>query len=215
MTCPVCESDKTNIFARISEANVEKQYWKCDQCQARFIDPRHLLSDASEHAHYLHHQNHIKDPGYRNFLQKVCGPLLGRLKPASKGLDYGCGPGPALAAMLEEAGHHLSLYDPYFYPDEQTLADSYDFITCTETAEHFYHPAQQFKQLNKMLRPGGLLAVMTCFQTVDEKFATWHYRRDPTHVVFYREETFNWLAHHHGWSCEIVTKDVVIMQKSQ
>ena len=40
---------------------------------------------------------------------------------------------------------------------------------------------------------------MTCFQNADDRFATWHYRRDPTHVVFYREETFAWLAAHFGW----------------
>ena len=39
----------------------------------------------------------------------------------------------------------------------------------------------------RLVRPGGWLAVMTCFQTDDARFAGWHYRKDPTHVVFYRE----------------------------
>jgi hypothetical protein len=55
---------------------------------------------------------------------------------------------------------------------------------------------------------------MTCFQTDDLKFANWYYRQDPTHVVFYREETFKYIASRFGWHCEIPAKDVVLMQKS-
>jgi hypothetical protein len=42
--------------------------------------------------------------------------------------------------MLAEAGHAMALYDPFFRPDPAALERDYDFITCTETAEHFHHP---------------------------------------------------------------------------
>jgi len=61
--------------------------------------------------------------------------------------------------------------------------------------------------------PGGWLAVMTIFQTDDTAFAGWHYRRDPTHVVFYREETFTAIARHHDWRCEFPCDNVVLLQK--
>ena len=54
---------------------------------------------------------------------------------------------------------------------------------------------------------------MTTFQNHDAQFANWSYRRDPTHVVFYREETFYHLAEQFGWRCIIPEKDVVLMQK--
>ncbi|MEK9660939.1 MAG: class I SAM-dependent methyltransferase, partial [Alphaproteobacteria bacterium] len=127
--------------------------------------------------------------------------------------DYGCGAAPALAAMLGEAGHRVALYDPLFRPDRAALARRYDFIACSETAEHFHDPAGEFARFDAMLRPGGWLAIMTCFQTDDARFAGWHYRRDPTHVVFYREATFRHLAVHHGWICEIPCKDVALMRK--
>lgn len=44
---------------------------------------------------------------------------------------------------------------------------------------------------------------MTCFQTDDARFAAWHYRRDPTHVVFYRESAFRRIAERFGWRCEV------------
>ena len=50
---------------------------------------------------------------------------------------------------------------------------------------------------------------MTCFQTDDKRFADWHYRKDPTHVVFYRETTFRTIARQRGWTCQIPVKDVV------
>ncbi|MEQ8700574.1 MAG: methyltransferase domain-containing protein, partial [Bauldia litoralis] len=100
-----------------------------------------------------------------------------------------------------------------FLPDTGPLEETYDFITCTEVAEHFHRPAAEFDRLDSLLRPGGWLAVMTCFQTDDDRFATWHYRTDPTHVVFYREATLRTIAAQHGWSCDIPVKDVALMRK--
>jgi SAM-dependent methyltransferase len=208
--CPVCRAPAPLPFMRVGVLD----YWRCETCEARFLDPRHYLTPADERAHYAHHENMIDDPGYRRFLAKLATPLLERLAPASRGLDYGCGPGPALAAMLREAGHEVALYDPFFHPDTSPLSRTYDFITCTETAEHFHRPADEFDRFARMLAPSGWLAVMTSFQTDDAQFATWHYRRDPTHVVFYREATFRVIAAQRGWSCDIPRKDVALMRKA-
>ena len=54
---------------------------------------------------------------------------------------------------------------------------------------------------------------MTTFQTDDERFEHWRYRRDPTHVVFYRAKTFEIIAEQRGWSCEIPRKDVALFRK--
>ncbi|MCP4385132.1 MAG: class I SAM-dependent methyltransferase, partial [Hyphomicrobiales bacterium] len=187
----------------------------CHACSARFLDPRHHPSFDDERRHYLHHENDPDDPRYRQFLSKLADPLVERLSPGRAGLDYGCGPGPALAAMLTEAGHRMDLYDPQFYPDTEPLGRRYDFLTCTEVVEHFHQPADEFDRLGRMLRPGGWLAIMTCFQTEDERFAGWHYRHDPTHVIFYRAETLRHVACQRGWTCEIPVKDVALMRKPQ
>ena len=85
--------------------------------------------------------------------------------------------------------------------------------TTTEVVEHLHCPADEFDRLDGLLRPGGLLAVMTSFQTNDAEFGKWHYRRDPTHVVFFREETFRLVAERRGWTCEFPAKDVALMRK--
>lgn len=209
LRCPVCRSPSTSRFADVDG----RGYFRCAVCEATFLEPSQRPSRDEEFAHYGHHENAVDDPGYREFLSKFARPFLERLPEGATGLDYGCGPGPALAAMMREAGHSVALYDPFFHADPAVLARCYDFITCTETAEHFHDPHGEFQRLDGMLKPGGTLGVMTCFQTDDERFARWHYRADPTHVVFYRAESFSVIAGQRGWDCEIPVKDVAIMRK--
>ena len=191
----------------------ERTYWRCETCALTWLDAVHHLGPEAERAVYDQHDNRVDDQGYRGFLARLVTPLLTRLDKPCEGLDLGCGPGPALAAMMTEAGHEMSLYDPYYAPDPAVLETTYDVITTTETVEHFYAPGEAFARIAKMLRPGGWLGVMTCFQTDDARFARWHYRRDPTHVAFYREETMHWIARRHGWDVWIPAKDVVIFHR--
>lgn len=200
-----------------------RDYWRCEGCAATFVDPAQLPDIAVERAQYALHQNHPDDVGYRAFLERLATPLLQRLRSRQtqgrdaglRGLDYGCGPGPALATMLREAGHRMALYDPLFCDDPAVLTGAYDFITCTEVAEHFHHPAQEFARLDRLLEPGGWLGVTTSFMPDDGHFARWHYRRDPTHVVFYRAETFDELARRRGWYCEIPCINVALLLKPE
>lgn len=213
--CPVCRERSSQPFLRVSD----KDYWRCGVCATTYLDASHYLTAEEEGARYALHENNPDDPGYRKFLSKLVDPLLDRLPPGSVGLDFGCGPlfgdcdAPAVAAMLREAGHSVSLFDPNFAPDRTALARTYDFITATEVVEHLHCPADEFDRLDGLLRPGGLLAVMTGFQTNDAEFGKWHYRRDPTHVVFFREETFRLVAERRGWTCEFPAKDVALMRK--
>lgn len=192
----------------------DRHYWRCPQCQATLLAAEQLPDPEFERSRYDLHENNPEDERYRQFLSRLAEPLVSELAPHQQGLDYGCGPGPALAQMLEEAGHSMALYDPFFFGDRTPLQSRYDFITCTEVVEHFHHPAQEFDRLTRLLKPGGWLAIMTCFQTDDRAFANWHYRRDPTHVTFYREYTFEVIAQQWGYHCQIPRRNVVLLRKS-
>ena len=177
------------------------------------LSAQQLPSHETQLQKYLQHENDPQDIRYREFLNRVAAPLLAALPPKQVGLDFGCGPGPALANMLSEAGHIMDLYDPFFFPDSAVLNKQFDFVTCTEVAEHFHKPHAEFTSLVALLKPGGLLALMTNFQTDDSRFADWHYRRDPTHVTFYKHETFDFIAADFGLTCEIPIKNVVFLRK--
>jgi hypothetical protein len=44
-------------------------------------------------------------------------------------------------------------------------------------------------------------------------FARWHYKNDQTHVCFFSEASFNWLAECWGTTATFVDKDVALLQK--
>ncbi|GLS85007.1 methyltransferase [Paraferrimonas haliotis] len=179
-----------------------------------FADPNSLLPPQAEKSVYQNHQNTPEDKGYRKFLSRLAEPLKERLPLYQNGLDFGCGPGPTLHLMLEEAQHTVSIYDPYFAPDRQVLRHKYDFVTCTEAIEHFYRPGREWQLLCQLLKDNGWLAIMTKLVINEAAFANWHYKNDPTHVSFFSRETFEYLAKRDGFSLEFIGQDVILMQKT-
>lgn len=208
--CPVCRGERVLVLIEIDQ----KRYYRCTGCFATFIDPAQLPSISAERGEYDRHQNRVDDVAYRRFLEPAANAAVELLNPGASILDYGCGPGPALAAMLQERGYTVSLFDPIYRPDRSVLSQRFDAITCTEAVEHFHEPAAEFSKLNAMLNPGGVLIIMTRFQTDDARFANWHYRRDPTHVVFYRGETFQILGRRLGWKVDIRPPNLALIQKT-
>ncbi|MCA1789895.1 MAG: class I SAM-dependent methyltransferase [Thioalkalivibrio sp.] len=193
--CPLCRSSTMADFA---EAH-GRTYGECATCGLIAMEANDRPDRATELAQYGLHQNDPADAGYRSFLSRLADPLSAQLTDGAEGLDYGSGPGPTLSVMLKEQGFHLQLYDPFFAPGVDVLNRTYDFITCTETVEHFFSPAAEFERLDRMLRPGGWLGIMTEVYTNRVPFAQWRYARDPTHTCFYRPETMAWIAARFGY----------------
>lgn len=209
VSCPLCHYNRIRFYHQ----DKKRDYHQCDQCRLVFVLPECFLTREQEKAEYLLHENHAEDLGYRQFLSRLCTPLLSVLPQAQSGLDFGCGPSPVLADMLETHGMKMSIFDPFFFPDSSVLDTSYDFVTCTEAIEHFHQPAEELKQLSALLKPGGLLAIMTKRVISQQRFASWHYKNDPTHVCFFSEETFHFIARTFGFTVSFPAADVVFMQK--
>ena len=189
-------------------------YYRCGTCALIAMDPHEYLSSDQEKREYDLHRNNPKDLGYRRFLNRLVLPLLTRLPPDfRRGLDYGCGPGPTLSVMLEEAGCQISLFDPFYAPETSVLTGLFDFITCTEVFEHFKNPGKELELLLSLLKPQGYLAVMTKLSTGQADFRHWHYRFDATHVIFFSRETFGFIAHRANLDCEIIGNDVIFLRK--
>ncbi len=187
-----------------------RDYLRCQHCALVFVPREQHLSLLAEKALYDLHENRMDDLGYRQFLSRLSQPLLARLAPHAHGLDFGCGPGPLLAKMLAEQGHSVSLYDPFYAEAPELLQQQYDFITCTEVVEHFRQPQPMFELLFGLLKPHGLLGIMTKRVIDAEAFSRWHYKNDPTHICFYSEATLQWLAGKYYRQMVLVDKDVVI-----
>ena len=209
--CPLCFSEHCYQFAAVES----RIYWQCNQCTLTFLSPEQRLDVEAELARYQLHQNSPQDPRYRRFLSRLTDSLVPQLSPECDGLDYGSGPGPTLSVMLEEQGFSMQIYDPYFAPKADVFKRTYDFITCTETVEHFYQPGREFQRLDRLLRAGGWLGVMTEMLESDDNFAGWWYPREPTHVCFYKRETMDWIANRHSWQVEYPRENVTLFYKPE
>ena len=192
-------------LARARNVACDRNYLQCERCHGTFAALNDLPSKEFERTQYELHENDPDDPHYRRFVGHLIEPLIERLSEGAEGLDYGCGNGPAGAAMLAESGFDITFYDPFFAPDESALQRDYDFICC-EVAEHFHDPAGEFSRLDRLLRPGGILAVMTAMEYSDVDFSSWHYRRDPTHVAFYKPDTMLQIAIDRSWQMVIPSR---------
>ncbi|MET3999816.1 class I SAM-dependent methyltransferase [Marinobacterium sp. MBR-109] len=187
--CPLCGSD--DLYPLRCK---ERLYHRCRTCELVHLEPTQRLSEQAEKAIYDDHENAVDDPGYRRFLSRAFEQVTQHQLPPAKGLDFGCGPGPALVAMAREAGYEMSLYDKYYHPDPASLQQQYDFITCTEVVEHLADPLTVLDQLWSLLSPDGLLVLQTKRVLDENRFRSWHYRNDPTHITFFAEASFRWLA---------------------
>ena len=170
----------------------KKIYFTCSTCTIIFLDPRFRLQQKDEKTRYEQHENDVLNPGYQNFVMPIKNEVGKRFSTQSLGLDYGCGKASAISYLLSIESYKIEKYDPYFFPDTEVIkSNAYDYIILCEVAEHFYQPKEEFEKLFKLLKPGGVIFVMTSLLQQDTNFSTWSYRRDATHVCFYTEKTFS------------------------
>ena len=209
MLCPLCHSHDLLPF----HEDARREYLLCGHCELVSVPPQQRLSLEEERRHYDLHENHADDAGYQKFLNRVVVPMAARLDSNSEGLDFGCGADSAIATLFAKHGHQVKDFDPYYFNRTELLERSWDFITATEVLEHLHDPAQTLTQLFSILKPGGLLGVMTKRRTAPENFAGWHYKNDPTHVCFYADASFEWIARRWHAEIEWVSPDTLVLKK--
>lgn len=208
--CPLCGNRDCASY----HEDVHRRYIRCRGCELIFVPSGYWLSTGDERAEYDLHENNVDDPGYRRFLSRLVVPLLGKLAPNQCGMDFGCGMAPALAAMMEEGGHRMALFDPFYANNPGVLDKTYDFICTTEVVEHLRDPLKEFSTLFSCLKPGGWLGIMTKMTRNDrEAFSKWHYIRDLTHICFYHQKTFEHIAHTFSAEAHFLGQDVILFQK--
>jgi len=209
LDCPLCHqltSEALTVQGR--------SLHRCPRCRLVFADPSEHPSAADARDRYRHHRNSIADAGYVAFLNQAVEPALKYLRPGGVGLDFGSGPHPTLSALVKRQGFACDDYDPIFGP-AQDRSKRYDFIFATECFEHFVDPAAELDLIQTLLKPGGVLTVMT--ERWDDKtdFSTWYYLRDFTHVAFYHPRTFAWIGERYGFSAVYSDAErVIVLRKA-
>ena len=208
-TCPLCKEENAPEFFQ----DKRRYYLRCQVCKLIFVPSSQFVSTADEKNRYDLHQNSPEDLQYRRFLSRMFTPLAQRLTPGSYGLDFGCGPEPLLSKMFEEAGYPMSTFDYFYNNVPSVLTKQYDFITATEVVEHLHDPGKDLDRLWTCLKPGGHLGIMTKFSVDHANFSQWYYKNDRTHVCFFSQPTFTWLAARWNAKLSFHDDDVVLFQK--
>ncbi len=196
LSCLICQT-ALETFQTKGDGRI---YHSCPDCQWIFLDKQFHPSEERQKQRYLQHENSAGNAGYvamfEGFIRTCVEPF------APKGgalLDFGCGPEPVLAGLLQKRGFSVDTFDLLFAPDESYRNKYYDLIILTEVLEHLFNPWETLKTLGENLKPGGGFAVMTLFHPNDrERFSKWWYRKDSTHVSFYTLKTLSLIAENLG-----------------
>ncbi len=207
--CPLCSCDTHHLFSR----DARRCYRRCFTCKTVFVPPQYFLSSDDERARYDLHTNAPDESGYRTFLRRMLMPMHKRIASGGAGLDFGSGPGPTLCLMFEDLGYRMHIYDCFYADDARVWERSYDFITATEVVEHLHQPYRELLRLWRCLKPDGYLGIMTSRYDDIEDFSSWHYKLDPTHVIFFSMESFLWLSQRWQADLEVIDRDIVILHK--
>lgn len=205
MTCPLCSSPL------ITPKDIH--YHVCDTCKALVKDNKQYLTATEEKAHYECHNNDVEDVRYQNFTMPITQYVLENRLPTDKGLDFGSGTGPVISCMLQKKNYDIVPYDPFFAPNQSALKTTYDYIVCCEVWEHFHHPKLEIDRLTALLKPNGLLLIMTLLYDHSIDFKTWYYRRDPTHIFIYTRDTIKYIAEKNGLNILELSDRLIVLKK--
>lgn len=169
----------------------------CDGCGFISKDDGQKISSEAEYKIYQTHNNSIDAPHFvRYFKDFIDTAVLPYRSGGRQGFDFGSGPSPVLAKLLErDYAYTMDIYDLFYAPTKIYQGNQYDLVTCTEVVEHLADPVAYFALLRDLLRPDATLGVMTLFHPQDDaRFLDWFYIRDLSHVSFYTPQTMRLLA---------------------
>ena len=200
--CKICNSKTREIFHE--KFNIK--YFQCLDCQFIFKDEKSIISPEEELAIYNRHNNSIDDPRYvayfKDFIDKAIIPYCPR---AESVLDFGSGPSPVLAMILERdyGFKKIDIYDLFYSPEKVYKNKKYKLIVSTELVEHLKDPLAYFFKFKELLQENGFLCIMTLFHpNNDNKFKSWRYIGDKSHISFFNTKSINKIA-------EIVGLDII------
>ncbi len=190
--CNICRSKTRKLY----DSRLQADYYCCQVCEFISKDDQATISSDEALRIYNYHNNSIKDPMYvAYFYEFLNDAVFQYTNEEKKGLDFGSGPSPVLAQILERHGYAMDTYDLFYAPNKVYLNKKYDLITSTEVVEHLKNPLEYFELFKEHLVDTGILSIMTLFhEKNDEHFLNWHYKRDKSHISFYTLKTMEFIA---------------------
>lgn len=211
MKCKIC-AQKVKEFEDIQ---LQKTFYHCENCELIFLDKNFYITSEKEKSQYDNHNNSIEDTGYVQMFENFLDFFWEEVNATTEEvLDFGSGPGPVLSTLIKRRGKKCDIYDKFFQPKKVYQDKKYHLITSTEVFEHLEDPKSMLEFFKTILHSGGYVALMTLFHTNEkEDFLKWWYRRDPTHITFFRPKSFEILASQCGFKViKTDNKRIILLQ---
>lgn len=175
--CAACGSDHYALYPVHLNPWLPQDYTysKCEDCGFVYVNPRPLPEEVEEI--YAAHTNPFDQEEYEGLdvERDTLDRLVKRLKkemPEGYMLDMGCGRGDFLKVAKDQGykvqGSDLSTApSPHedvpifsgFLKDANFPSAEFDIIVTRNTLEHIFDPNEDLREINRVLRPGGLLYV--------------------------------------------------------
>ncbi|MGZ9899879.1 methyltransferase domain-containing protein [Shewanella gaetbuli] len=207
--CPLC-NNPTQFFVQ----DKKRAFNLCRQCGLVSADPRSHVMPNVEAKRYGRNPKGAKQRQLTQFITPLLAQINQQQPGSLSGLNFGRVLDQQCVTMIQDSGHLINQYDPFFAADQRVLQNQYDFVCSYKVFEHFRHPKKEWALLSSIIKPGGWLAISTPLLTELAHFNKWHYKNNPTHVSFYQQQTFEYLALHSEFTLLFASQALILMQKS-
>ncbi|GIU42928.1 methyltransferase domain-containing protein [Shewanella colwelliana] len=205
--CPLCSNDNCVPFYQ----DRKRAIYRCKACELLFADANSHLPPAAELNKYQTAAN--KHKALQQFVMSLLEQCAQQTTQPLLGLNFGRTLETSVVNTISQRGHQLYQYDPFFAPDHSLLKQQYDFIACYKVFEHFRFPNKEWNLLCSILKPGGWIAINTQLLVQLNGFAKWHHKNNLTHVSFYQQATFQFLAQQADFKLLFASNDLILVQK--
>lgn len=219
--CPLCNADDTSLlFNKLGFNHV-----RCKNCDLVYVNP--ILTEEKLHNFYLDEESYNNvltnklqielDKRRFNYHLDVIEQYLDIQKPG-KILDVGAGPGTFVEVAKERYWEPTAVEFNSFCVKRIKLLgiecideplenvylpeNSFDCITLWAVFEHLQNPHNMLQIINKLLRPGGILAILVpninslAARIMHESCATFS---GDTHINFFSDQTLTKIQEMNGF----------------
>ncbi|MFC1944497.1 class I SAM-dependent methyltransferase [Chloroflexota bacterium] len=218
MRCPICKSDDVKVALKaLSKYGGVWDIYECGLCTVQYIHPIPTAQDLEKHYEWLYAEKDevsqlLVNPQWKSKYWRRQYRIIKGLIGHNGGqiLDMGCSGGHFLDNVevgWEKYGIELSQnardvaaskgISTFANLEQANLADnSFDVVTMFAFIEHIPNPKDVCVELHRILKPGGLLVVMTAnAKSLKARMAgkNWDLYHPPEHLCFFSGRSLDYL----------------------
>lgn len=194
MNCSLCKVAGCTLFFK----DRHRSFYFCPACELLFVPCNEHITVEDEKKRYELHDNSPGNSGYVRFLEEIVMTVKALELKNPKILDFGSGKNMVLSGILQRTGRDCDSYDPLYEIGNGNCSKQYDILVLCEVIEHLRDLNHEIRMIKGMLEKDGVVVLRTNIYESREKFRTWWYKEDLTHINFFAMKTIEQFASNLG-----------------